>query len=150
MLEAMNQRMIGRGQGGFTTCLILRVDQQGNVTAANAGHLAPYIAGREVILENGLPLGIDPNATYKETEFFLNDPDQLTLITDGVVEARNKLGELLSFERLEQLSLQSAETIAETAHAFGQNDDITVLTLNRLHGRDELAMVLVNSELARA
>ena len=43
ILAAMNQRMIARSHdGGFTTCLILRADTDGKITAANAGHLAPY------------------------------------------------------------------------------------------------------------
>src|SRR5581483_5620007 len=48
ILSAMNQRMIGRSQGGFTTCLVLRLDGNGTLTMANAGHLAPYVDGREV------------------------------------------------------------------------------------------------------
>ena len=49
----------------------------------------------------------------------------------GVVEARSSTGELLGFERLAQLTLKSAREIADTAKAFGQQDDITVLTLAR-------------------
>jgi serine phosphatase RsbU (regulator of sigma subunit) len=54
---------------------------------------------------------------------------QLTLYTDGVVEARSRQGELLGFERAAALSIQAADVIAQTAQAFGQEDDITVLTL---------------------
>jgi hypothetical protein len=38
-------------------------------------------------------LGLDADSTYVESTLFLGD-SQLTLITDGVVEARNKAGEL--------------------------------------------------------
>jgi phosphoserine phosphatase RsbU/P len=54
---------------------------------------------------------------------------QLTLYTDGVVEARARSGELFGFDRAETLSVQPAEVIAETAQKFGQDDDITVLTI---------------------
>jgi hypothetical protein len=148
MLEAMNQRMLSRSQGGFTTCLILRADDQGKISAANAGHLSPYMAGREISLESGLPLGLDASATYIETAFHLDERQQLTLVTDGVLEARNRLGELLGFERLKQLSVLPADKIAEAARQFGQDDDITVLTLMRLQNRDEAPSVLVNTELA--
>jgi serine phosphatase RsbU (regulator of sigma subunit) len=47
----------------------------------------------------------------------------------GVIEARNDSGELFGFDRTRQISLLSADEIAETAQAFGQQDDITVLTL---------------------
>jgi hypothetical protein len=47
VLAAMNQRMLGRSQGGFMTCLVLRADADGALTIANAGHLAPYMQGRK-------------------------------------------------------------------------------------------------------
>jgi serine phosphatase RsbU (regulator of sigma subunit) len=52
-------------------------------------------------------------------------------MTDGVVEASNKEGELFGFARTQFLSRQTAEKIAETAQSFGQDDDITVLTVTR-------------------
>jgi len=51
-------------------------------------------------------------------------------LTDGVVEARDKAGALFGFERSAALSTQSAEAIACAAQAFGQDDDITALTLS--------------------
>jgi sigma-B regulation protein RsbU (phosphoserine phosphatase) len=130
VLAAMNQRMLARSSGGFTTCLILRCDRDGKLTIANAGHIAPYVAGKELPLENGLPLGLAADTTYAECSFQLVPGEQLTLLTDGVVEARDKAGALLSFERSAALSIQPAEAIARAAQAFGQDDDITVLTLS--------------------
>lgn len=52
-------------------------------------------------------------------------------MTDGVVEARDKTGALFGFERTGALSTQPAEAIAQAAQAFGQDDDITALTLAR-------------------
>ena len=54
-----------------------------------------------------------------------------SLISDGVIEARNAQGELFGFERAASLSTQSADQIANAAKQFGQEDDITVLTLAR-------------------
>jgi len=129
ILAAMNQRMLGRSDGGFTTCLVIRVDRDGAMTAANAGHLAPYLDGKEITLDNGLPLGLTPDAQYRETCLSLPPGAQLTLITDGVLEARSAEGELFGFERTELISTQSAEKVAQAAQAFGQQDDITVLTV---------------------
>jgi len=64
ILAALNNRMVGRSQGGFTTCLVLRADPDGTVTVANAGHIAPYVQGQEVGIDNGLPLGLTPEITY--------------------------------------------------------------------------------------
>jgi len=107
----------------------LRADADGALTIANAGHIAPYLAGKELPLENGLPLGLAAESTYAESAFRLAAGRQLTLLTDGVVEARDKSGALFGFERVAALSTQAAEAIAQTAQAFGQDDDITVLTL---------------------
>jgi hypothetical protein len=129
ILTAMNQRMLTRSQGGFTTCLVVRVDAEGTITSANAGHLAPYVDGRELPLESGLPLGLAADAAYSETAISIPPNTQLTLLTDGIVEARNSNGELFGFDRTAAISVRSTEEIARAAQAFGQEDDITVLTL---------------------
>jgi sigma-B regulation protein RsbU (phosphoserine phosphatase) len=129
ILGSMNRRMLSRSQGGFTTCVVLRIEPQGTVIVANAGHLAPYLAGREIAVENGLPLGITADTEYPEVSVPFPPGAQLTLYTDGVVEARARSGELLGFEQAAALSTQPAELIVQTAQNFGQDDDITVLTV---------------------
>ncbi len=131
ILDAMNQRMLARSQGGFTTCLVLHASPDYTLTVANAGHLAPYLQGAEVEMINGLPLGIATGHAYPETKLTLPENAQLTLITDGVVEARARTGELLGFERAAILSSHAAESIVRAAKDFGQDDDITVLTISR-------------------
>jgi hypothetical protein len=129
ILRAMNQRMLARSRGGFTTCLVVRLDSDGILTMANAGHLAPYIGGHEIDLESGLPLGLSADSTYAETQVRLDDAEILTVLTDGVVEARNPSGELFGFERTAAIASEPAERIVQAAQAFGQEDDITVLTV---------------------
>ena len=131
ILAAMNQRMLARSHGGFTTCLVLRADPDGTLTIANAGHIAPYLDGQELPIENSFPLGISPDTIYAESTFRMSPKQQLTLLTDGVIEARDKAGALFGFERSASLSTQPAEAIAQAAQAFGQDDDITVLSLTR-------------------
>jgi hypothetical protein len=128
ILAAMNQRMLGRSQGGFTTCLVLRADADGALTVANAGHIPPYLNGHELLLENALPIGIAPGIKYPESTFSLMPDARLTLLTDGVLEATNPTTkELFGFDRITAISNQSAEAIALAAQQFGQEDDITVL-----------------------
>jgi hypothetical protein len=129
ILDAMNTRMLGRSRGGFTTCLVMRLDPDGALTMANAGHLAPFVGGHEVALESGLPLGLSADSTYAETQVRLGDAETLTALTDGVVEARNTGGELFGFERTAAIASEPAERIVQAAQAFGQEDDITVLTV---------------------
>jgi len=129
ILRAMNLRMLGRTNDGFTTCIVLCIDPDGTVTGANAGHLQPYLGDRELELSSDLPLGLHRESKYTESKFRLKPGDQLTLVTDGVPEARNAAGELLGFEKTAAISTKSAEDIAEVAKEFGQVDDVTVVKL---------------------
>jgi len=99
---------------------------------ANAGHLPPYLNSQEVALPGGLPLGFIPEVEYDEVHVYLHPGDRLLLMSDGVVEARASSGELFGFDRVHNLSGQSAFYIADAAKAFGQEDDITVLTVRRV------------------
>ena len=131
VLAGLNRRLVERSGGGFTTCLVMLIDAAGGLTIATAGHLPPYRNGKELALDDGLPLGLTLDAAYEETRFQLAPGDKLTLISDGVLEARNLAGELFGFDRTRSLSTQNAAYIAAAAQDFGQEDDITVLTLVR-------------------
>jgi hypothetical protein len=132
ILESLNRGLLGQLHGGFVTCCAARIGRDGKATLASAAHLPPYLDGREVEVVNGLPLGLTPAADYAETQLSLPTGAQLTLLTDGVIEARNTRGELFGFERTAAIAASAAEDIARAAQAFGQEDDITVLTLTRL------------------
>ncbi|HTW65587.1 MAG TPA: SpoIIE family protein phosphatase, partial [Bryobacteraceae bacterium] len=69
------------------------------------------------------------DTVYTESMLQLEPGDTLTFLSDGVVEAQSPTGELFGFDRTRQISTQSADNIARAAQAFGQQDDITVLTL---------------------
>ncbi len=129
LLARLNQEMVRAQDGGFITCLCALVAADGAVVFANAGHLSPYCRGEEIPVDSGLPLGITDAAAYAETAIKMLEGDMLTLISDGVLEARNAAGELFGFERTAVLSTRTADQIAKTAAQFGQEDDITVLTM---------------------
>jgi hypothetical protein len=129
LLEHLNLVLSDSRVGGFTTCLCADLASDGTVVFANAGHLAPYRNGEEVPTEPDLPLGINQGTQYSTTTLHLGPSDSLTLMTDGVVEARNASGELFGFEKTRAASVKSADQIAHAAQAYGQEDDITVLTL---------------------
>lgn len=127
LLAYLNRAVLGRTAGGFITACCARFYPDGRVVLANAGHISPYLEGRELQLENGLPLGITPLSTYSETEIHATGP--ITFLSDGVVEARNGTGELLGFERMAPLTVKPPAEIADAAQHWGQEDDITVLTV---------------------
>jgi sigma-B regulation protein RsbU (phosphoserine phosphatase) len=131
ILAQLNERLIGRTHGGFSTALAAHITADGWVTVANAGHLPPYLDGREVELPGALPLGIVSGASYETTRFNLPPGSRLTFYSDGVVEAQNQKSELFGFERGKAISTQPAAAIADAAKQFGQSDDITVVCVQR-------------------
>jgi len=129
ILAGLNNALIAHGQLGFTTACCVRISLSGEYAIANAGHISPYVSGREVNTPPALPLGLLAEQTYELVHGQLPASERLVLLSDGVPEARADSGELYGFERLPSLTLMSAHDIAEAAQRFGQEDDITVLTL---------------------
>jgi len=129
LLASLNDRMMGRSHGGFVTCLAAHLSGDGLLSIANAGHLPPYVNGDEIGAPGSLPLGLISAARYDVFTVQLVAGDRLTFVSDGVVEAQSRTGELLGFERTRELSNHSSEEIARAAQEFGQQDDITVVTV---------------------
>jgi Stage II sporulation protein E (SpoIIE)/GAF domain len=129
ILFNLNNVLATQEQLGFTTACSVRVYLSGEFVFANAGHIAPYLSGVEMNSNSALPLGIVPNQVYSLVHGAMQAGDQIVLISDGVPEARSGKNELLGFDRLAELTQLSAREIANAAQSFGQEDDITVLTL---------------------
>jgi hypothetical protein len=148
ILNGLNRRLYGRLQGGFATCVAMRLDRNGNCTIASAGHPAPFLNEKELSLPGALPLGIEATAEYEETTVRVSTGDHFALYTDGLLEARNVSGELYGFERLENLFAGQPNAAEATLAAvnFGQDDDITVLTLTRLAvGEESTALYMATA-----
>jgi serine phosphatase RsbU (regulator of sigma subunit) len=130
-LNELNSILLGRSEGGFTTCCCALFGSDGTLTIANAGHLPPYRNGCEVETSPGLPLGLRAGEHWAEMQLELEPNDRMLWLSDGVVEARNGKRDLLGFERAHQLATRSASEIASAAQQFGQEDDITVVSITR-------------------
>jgi serine phosphatase RsbU (regulator of sigma subunit) len=131
LLANLNQRLVGRAGGNLATALAARISPNGAVELANAGHLAPYLDGRELEIAGALPLGAKAGTQYETAHFQLGRGSRLAFFSDGVVEARNGHGELFGFERCRKLSAEPVARIVETAKSFGQHDDITAIAVTR-------------------
>ena len=131
VLASLNERLVGRGGSGFSTALAAHICSNGTVGVANAGHLSPYLDGMELELPGALPLGVMSGVAYDTIQFHLAPGSRLTFYSDGVIEAQNQKGELFGFDRARDISTQPAAAIAEAAKQFGQEDDITVVTITR-------------------
>ena len=133
ILAQLNSSLIERKHGGFVTCLAVRLEPSGRVVLANAGHLAPWLSGAEVAFAGSLPLSIDASAGQEQVTIEMRSGDHLTLITDGVVEARDAQGALFGFDRTQALLRQKATplVLADAASHHGQDDDLTVISILR-------------------
>jgi sigma-B regulation protein RsbU (phosphoserine phosphatase) len=129
LLANLNERLVGRGGGGFSTALIAVITTDGHVTIANAGHLSPYLDGEEVEILGALPLGVVNGVKYETTRIQMAPGSRLTFYSDGVIEAQRPGGELFGFDRARDVSMKPAAEIVEAAKRFGQEDDITVVTV---------------------
>lgn len=134
ILAGINRRICGRMPDGFVTCLIMRLAPDGDCVLANAGHPPPFLNQRQMDVPGALPLGVIPDIAYDEFRIRLQQNDHMTLYTDGLLEARSATGELYGFERTYALfsTRPNAAEATQAAVEFGQDDDITVLTLTRL------------------
>jgi serine phosphatase RsbU (regulator of sigma subunit) len=132
LLQALNRRLLGRGDAQ-ATCLALTIARDGEVTLANAGHMAPYLNGEPMTMEGSLPLGMIESAEFSVMHFKLNDDDKLVLMSDGIAEAKDSEGRLFGFERVHELlrNAKSASEVACAAESFGQEDDISVISVTR-------------------
>jgi hypothetical protein len=128
ILPILNDRMHGRG---LATCVAICIQRDGRVSLSSAGHPPPYLNGTAIPIEGSLPLGVIPGMTYPAKLFRLSENDFIMLMTDGVAEAKNESGKLFGFDRIEKLLSRGADAtlLASAAQKFGQDDDITVLSI---------------------
>jgi hypothetical protein len=132
VLNVLNRRLIRRGDAQ-ATCLALLIRVDGEATIANAGHLPPYLNGKPLDMEGALPLGIIEAAEPSVLRLQFEPGDTFLLMSDGIVEATNAEGQLFGFERISKLlgSKITAAGLAAAAQDFGQEDDISVISITR-------------------
>ncbi len=98
--------------------------------------------------------GLSGHAVYDELTFRLQEdetPDRV--YTDGIVEARNSRGELFGFDRLSELLATHPDVgkIVDAAESFGQEDDITAVSITRHPvGERKAATVSLTAQIATA
>lgn len=99
VLTAMNRRLCGVTDERFVTAFYGVLDRRTRVLRyASAGHPYPlhYSASTNKVLplvSRGFLLGIIPDEQYAEAEIQLAPDDRICFFTDGLVEARNEIGQ---------------------------------------------------------
>src|SRR6476620_4050277 len=132
----------------FVTLFYAELDPgSGALSFLNAGHNPPLIvhsAGTvEQLASGGLPLGIKPDAEYREGRTQLQHGDVLVIYSDGVTEAMSPTGEEFGATRLYEVVSRNIESSAAgirdriesslTKFAQGTSaaDDITLVIVKR-------------------
>jgi len=120
LLAGLNSTLCGKFEEHFVTAAYLFVDLEKNlVRYSAAGHpplllTSPARGQVQEIEQNGLMLGLFPEAAYTSAERPISTGDRCVLYTDGVVEARNAAEEEFGKARL-------AQFVAARQHASGDH-----------------------------
>jgi phosphoserine phosphatase RsbU/P len=146
MLSAVNLSLAERRIEAQFVSLIYALwdDAQRTLTVANSGLPRPiYIRGgkNDVIEITGLPLGLFDEAEYDELTFRTKPGDMFVFFSDGILDARNRKGEMFGRKRVEktvaECTEQSVDCVVESLfkavaeHASGVEafDDQTVVAI---------------------
>jgi len=117
MLSAVNLSLAERRVEAQFVSIIYAVwdDTQRTLTVSNSGLPRPiYVHGgkNEVIEATGLPLGLFDEAEYDELEFRMKTGDMFIFFSDGILDARNRKGDLFGRGRLEKIVAENASSNA--------------------------------------
>jgi sigma-B regulation protein RsbU (phosphoserine phosphatase) len=156
-MAAVNRGVCSDIPQGMVTMLYIMLDpKNGTLRLSNAGHTYPMLLNGQVeeLELPGMPLGVDPDIDYEETEVTIQPGDSVLLYTDGVTEASNA-DDVMFGEKLEEV-LSANITLKPRAlmglllrelRAWGagrsQDDDITLVILRRrfINLSDELRSI---------
>jgi len=151
MLSAVNLSLAERRIEAQFVSLIYAVwdDEHRTLLVANSGLPRPVLVreGKSSVIETtGLPLGLFDDANYDEFRFQMKPGDMFVFFSDGILDARNRKGELFGRGRVEKIITecggQSADCVVESLfraaaeHSAGVEtfDDQTVLAIRVKEG----------------
>jgi sigma-B regulation protein RsbU (phosphoserine phosphatase) len=123
MLSAVNLSLAERRIEAQFVSIIYAVwdDEHRTLLVANSGLPRPIYVhdGKNQVIEaTGLPLGLFDDADYDEFRFKMKPGDMFVFFSDGILDARNRKGELFGRGRVEQIvadcSGRSADCVVDT------------------------------------
>jgi len=139
VVTAVN-RFFTEKMGGekYATVLLARLRRDGELEYVNCGHVPPLlVCGAEVLRppHGNVPVGLLPDATFESATCQMKSGDRFILVTDGVTEAENAMGEFFDDPRLEAAAAKSPtlegifSAVTEFCAGNPLNDDCTVVEL---------------------
>jgi phosphoserine phosphatase RsbU/P len=118
MLKAVNMSLAERRIEAQFVSLIYAVweDEQRTLLVSNSGLPRPVYVhdGKNQVIEaTGLPLGLFDDADYDEFTFRMKPGDMFVFFSDGILDARNRKGELFGRGRVETIIADCAGKSAD-------------------------------------
>jgi serine phosphatase RsbU (regulator of sigma subunit) len=122
----------------YATVLLVRLRKDGDLEYVNCGHVQPLlVCGGEVMRppHGNVPVGLLPDATFESARCQMKSGDRFILVTDGVTEAENAMGDFFEDFRLEAAAAKNAtlegifSAVSEFCAGNPLNDDCTVVEL---------------------
>ncbi len=122
----------------YATVLLARLRRDGDLEYVNCGHVQPLlVCGGEVMRppHGNVPVGLLPDATFESARCQMKSGDRFILVTDGVTEAENAMGDFFEDSRLEAAAAKSPtlegifSAVTEFCAGNPLSDDCTVVEL---------------------
>ncbi len=146
MLAAVNLSLAERRIEAQFVSIIYAVwsDADRTLTVANSGLPRPvFVHGgkNEIVEATGLPLGLFDEANYEEFSFRMKPGDMFVFFSDGILDARNRKGEMFGRGRVEKIIAECNEqsvdcvvtslfkAVAEHSAGVETFDDQTVVAI---------------------
>jgi phosphoserine phosphatase RsbU/P len=150
VLNNMNRRLQDLTDERFVTAFYGVIDRRTGVFSyATAGHPPPLRFNRKLgkvqpLSSSGFILGIMPQEVYVTKQVVLEPGDKICFYTDGLIEARDEIGELFGVQRLNQClqtfhalpAQEMLQAIMNTQQQFSGTaaltDDLTLFVMDVL------------------
>jgi sigma-B regulation protein RsbU (phosphoserine phosphatase) len=148
VLAGLNQALCGKFEDHFVTAAYVFIDLNRHVLRyAGAGHPPLLRSNRSngaasSIEQNGLFLGMFPEATYESVELPLQLGDRYVLYTDGLPESKSAVGEEFGLQRCKQF-LESHPRLLTGAFADALLGEISRWSARSAGGVQEDDMTLI-------
>src|SRR5437016_7106977 len=122
----------------YATVLLARLRRDGDLEYVNCGHVPPLLvcAGEVMRPPHGnVPVGLLADATFESARCQMKSGDRFILVTDGVTEAENAMGDFYEDFRLEAAAAKSPTlegifaAVTEFCAGNPLSDDCTVVEL---------------------
>ena len=122
----------------YATLLLARLRRDGELEYVNCGHVPPLLVCEGEVMRpphGNVPVGLLADATFESATCQMKAGDKFILVTDGVTEAENAMGDFFEDFRLEAAASKSAtlegifSAVTEFCAGNPLSDDCTVVEL---------------------